>query len=120
MTTELREMEQISNEEWQIEKTMTTGSILCSIAFFTFSVVRLILIFVARSVETGSFATGLNFYENILLTKLIRNLSFILAALNMPIVLLLLIIQNSGFRGQLKHQLHSLQFLCQMQRRVND
>ena len=119
MTTDLREMEQISNEEWQIEKTMTTGSIFCSIAFFIFSLLRLILVFAASTVESGNFLTGLSLNENMLLTKLIRNISFILAAFNMPIILLLLIIQNSGFRGQLKYQYHSLRLLCQMQCREN-
>ena len=113
MTEELREMEQISNEEWQIEKTMTSGSLLCSVTFFIFSVVRQLIVAVSRVVENDYVSTGLNFNENIQLINLARSLSFIFAALNMPIVFLLFIVQNLEFREQLKKEFCSLRVFCQ-------
>ena len=97
----------------QIEKTMTSGSLLCSVTFFIFSVVRQLIVAVSRVVENDYVSTGLNFNENIQLINLARSLSFIFAALNMPIVFLLFIVQNLDFREQLKKEFCSLRVFCQ-------
>ena len=113
MKTVLRGMEQVSYDEWQIEKSMTTGSVLCSITFFLLSVARIILVLTSSAIEADSFSTGFSFEGNILLTLLTRNISLIIATFNMPIVLLLFTIQNQFFRENMKKHICSLMRFCQ-------
>ena len=112
-------MLQISDDEWQNEKTMTTGSILCSIIYFLFSFVRSILMMVARIIERDKVSTGLGIEGERFLITLIRNFSMILATWNMPIVLLLLVAQNDAFRKDIGEALRPIRRFCQLGQQSN-
>ena len=98
MAAELHGMGHLSSEEWEKEKSMTTGSIICSISYFIFSAARFVVIAAASEIQTGELETGLDSEAKFMLVRLLNNIAVVLVSLNMSVAFFFFLIQNQQFR----------------------
>ena len=99
---------QISTQESENEKSMTTGSIICTLSFFFFSLARFIIIVAARRIHAGKIPTNLDTTEKFYLIRLLDNIAVILVSLNMSVAFIFFAIQNQQFRAILMTMLTNI------------